>query len=770
MTDTTSSEISFDIDSDSSINSDKSDNKSNNNIPEDLSNIGILDPKGKNKNPLTNEDYSDNYKKLGKIWSKYPAYKDPDKIIQDIKDNQVTLVISGTGSGKTVLFPKYVLHSLKYTSNIAITLPKKMIAKSAAEFSAETLDVKVGDSVGYQYRGSDRSAKSERTKLLYCTDGTMVSRLISDPLLSDFDAVIIDEAHERKVNIDFLLYLLRNVLEKRPEFRLVIMSATIDKTLFKKYFDKFTFKVVEIGGKTNYPIESIFLKNRLNIKNNEYLKKGVEIIKTLIKDIRDSKSKDSAIGILFFVTSVSETKDICELISKAEPDSNVCISVYSGMHEDQEKLATDNEYFVKEIGTGSSKIKLVIATNVAESSLTIEGIKYVIDSGLELSSRYDTVNRVNILEKGLITHAQAKQRMGRTGRTGPGICYHLYLEEDFDSIMERFPVPAIRSESITNEILRLLNMEVIGNVSNLKKVLNNFIEPPNDKSVESDLQYLEKLGAIDKSSLTELGNAIVDLQLEPEEAKTVIMSYRLFVFREVIAIIALSQRIKNSISNLFMMPTIDDEEDKSDNKSDKKRSEFLEKKFDKSKKDFDNIYGDLIALLKIFYKYEELREANRKEKTDKSRKDLNDWLYSKFLKRDVLDSAYNSYLRYKRMLRPKLSKLQKETSLIPRTDKEVIDVNSTYKILASFMYGYESNIINIKNKKTELNFIDKNNKSYREKIEVDSSSFIDLSKTNSKSKDVLYSTLFKFGDRPVKAKITTYTSDKSSDILKQINK
>jgi pre-mRNA-splicing factor ATP-dependent RNA helicase DHX15/PRP43 len=768
--DNTTSDINFDINSDTSSDMKSNDDKPDIIIPKNLSNIGILDPSGKNINPLNGLEYSDEYKDLGKVWSKFPAYSDPKKLIQDIKDNQVTLVISGTGSGKTVLFPKYTLHALKYSGKIGITLPKQMVAKSAAEFAAVTLDVKIGESVGYQYRGSDKSAKSDNTKLLYCTDGTMVSRLITDPLLSEFDAVIIDEAHERKVNIDFLLYLLRNVLEKRPEFRLIIMSATIDKTIFKKYFNKFSFKTVEIGGKTNYPIESIFLEKKLNIKTNEYVKEGVKIIKDLIKNIQDNESsskkdKDDSTGILFFVTSVSETKDICDLMQQLDPNSNVCISVYSGMRSDQEKLATDSDYFIKEIGEGSSKIKLVIATNVAESSITIEGIKYVIDSGLELRSTYDTVNRVNILAKGLITHAQAKQRMGRTGRTGPGICYHLYLKEDFDSNMDRFPIPSIRSESITNEILRLLNMDVIGNVSKLTKVLNDFIEPPNNKSVESDLKYLENIGAINDNKLTELGTAIVDLQLDPEEARAVIMSYRLFVFREVIAIIAISQKIRHSISNLFIVPKYS----QSDNKNNK-GSQNLMNKYKTGRRSFDNAYGDLIALLKIFYKYEELRDINRKEKTDKSRKTLNDWMYQKFLKKDILESSYDLYLRYKRMLRPKLGKLQNNTSLIPRTDKKILDDNSIYKILACFIYGYNSNIIQINKGKAEIDFIDKNNKKYKEKIEMDKSSFIDLSKTKSKSKDAMYSILFKFGDNAITGKITTYVSDKSIGILDKLNK
>jgi Mimiviridae putative ATP-dependent RNA helicase len=744
------------------------DSNSDSNSNKNIDKIGILDPEGKNQNPLTNAEYSDRYRELGAIWSKFPAYADAENIISDIKDHQVTLVVSGTGSGKTVLFPKYVLHSFNYDAKIAITLPKKMIAKSAAEFSAETLDVEVGREVGYQYRGSNKSSKSADSKLLYCTDGTLVARLINDPLLSDFNAVLVDEAHERKVNIDLLLYLLRNVLKERADFKVVIMSATIDKEIFKSYFSDFSFKAVEIGGKTNYPIESIFMDKRPDIKGKKYLEKGAEIIKTLIEKIKSEEESD-ATGILFFVTSVSETQDLCDIISNYDAESNVCISVYSSMDPMQEKLATDQDYFIQEIGDATSKIKLVIATNVAESSITIEGIKYVIDSGLELSSSYDGVNRVGILEKKLITHAQAKQRMGRTGRTGPGICYHLYTKEDFESNMDRFPIPSIRSESITSEILRLMSMPMVDGVDGLKGVLGDFIEPPDPSTVESDLIYLEKLGMIENSKLTELGAIIPDLQLEPEEGKTMIMAYRLFVTREALAIIMLMNECKHSISNLYTLPLNLLDEDDEDTRGDyKKKVQWLTKKFNKAKSEYDNRYGDLIGLLKIFHKYEELREADRQERTTASRKKLNDWMYENFLKERTLSYAYESYLRMKRRIRPTLSRIQSNTSLIPRVDQDILDINSTFRVLSSFMHGYSENEVEVKNGLATIDYVDKLNEDSTKRVEVDVNSFIDLKKSKSSAKGAIYISLFKFGDRPIKAKIVTYESEKSKEILKAI--
>jgi Mimiviridae putative ATP-dependent RNA helicase len=759
-------------DSDNSDNSDSDNSDNSDSINITTGKVGILDPEGKYPNPLTGEEYSDKYKELGKFWSKFPAYEPAEQIIEDIKDHQVTLVVSGTGSGKTVLLPKFVLHSFGYDANIGITLPKKMITKSSAEFAADTLDVNLGQEVGYQYRG--KSHKSDKTKLLYCTDGTMVARLISDPNLSDFNAVIIDEAHERKVNIDFLLYLLRNVLRDRPEFKVVIMSATIDLEIFKAYFSEFSFKAVEIGGKTNYPIESIFLNEKLDNKSKKYLEEGSKIIKRLMDQIMEEDEKtetEDVTGILFFVTSVSETQNICDTISNYDAESNVCISVYSGMDSNQEKLATDQDHYIQEYPAkdGKTKIKLVIATNVAESSLTIEGIKYVIDSGLELSSSYDGVNRVDILEKKLITHAQAKQRMGRTGRTGPGTCYHLYTKDDFESNMERFPIPAIRSDSITSEILRLMSMPNIETIQNVRKVLENFIEPPNSQTIDADVEYLTKMGMIENDKLTELGAAVVDLQLDPEEAKTMIMAYRLFVFREALAVITLSAACKHSISNLFTLPLdLLDESESATTDQHRSKMNWLNKKFNTAKSEYDNRYGDIVALLKIFYKYEELRENDRKVKTTASRKKLSDWMYESFLKEKTLRSAYDSYLRFKRRLRPTLMKLQNETSLIPQTDQKILDNSSTFRLLASFMYGYDQNEIRIKKGEAKIDYTDKLDETKPIKVEVDKISFVDLIKSKTSAKNAIYTTLFKFGDRPIKAKIVTYESEKSGEILKEL--
>ena len=706
--------------------------------------IGILDPMGHNKNPLTGNDYSDTYKNLSKVWSKFPAYEDADHSINQIKTHNVILVVSGTGSGKTVLFPKYVLHAFDYSAKIAVTLPKQLITKSAAKFAADTLDVIVGNEVGYQFRNSGKGTFNDKTKLLYCTDGTLVARLLSDPELNDYDAVVIDEVHERKINIDFLLYLLRNVLKARPKFKLVIMSATINEALFRDYFKDYDYIDLSISTKTNYPIESIFLDKSLNVDKNEYLDHGIKLLQSLLK-----KSDDG--GILFFVTSVNETNNVCETLNKdsAFKEINICVPVFSGMNEEQQKIATDKEYYRQFVKNGR---KIIIATNVAESSLTIDGIKYVIDSGLELKSRYDPVNRVHILEKILITHAQAKQRMGRTGRTGPGVCYHLYTNNMLNEKMDKFPAPTIRVESINYEMMRLLAIDQIVTVSDLKDVFHNFIEPPDETYVDFELNYLMKMNLItsiqESGTLTELGQIVSNLQLEPFQAMTLIMGFRLNCFREVVSILAVIDVCKGSLDQLFVLPLDILDDDRSQNKD---KVKWLTNKFNKAKEKFTNKYGDHIAILKIFGEYEKIR-------TDPDK--LKEWSYKYFIKRDILEKSYKTYQKMKFRYRNKIDTLH-----LTKPDLDILHLDIKYRVMASLICGYKLNLLNVSKDKIVMQ--DKESSNLKT-VQIDKHSFI--TDPTIKGTEMFYHRLFKYNNNPIKAQIVTKISKKSIDILNSLPK
>lgn len=638
----------------------------NNIMSKKENNIGILDPEGVNNNPLTDQPYSDGYKKLAKTWSKFPAYDVATTIIQNIKDNQVILVVAGTGSGKTVLVPKFALHALNYDKKIAITLPKQLVAKSAAEFSAQTLDVRLGDEVAYQYKGSDREFKgNDKTKLFYATDGTIVAKLMNDPYLKEYDVVIVDEAHERKVQIDFLMYLLKNTVRLRPEFKLIIMSATINEQIFKAYFEEFKYISVNIGGKTNYPIKSIFLDQPIDI--TEYISKGYEIIKNIVNE--DDASAPGAHDILFFVTSVTEAIDTCGKVNK-DNINGYCIEVYSGMDTRKELIARDKDLYKAE-NNGKSR-KLLIATPVAESSLTIEGIKYVIDSGYELSGYYDPIKDARVLEKKLITHAQAKQRMGRSGRTEPGVCYHLYTKEMFDKKMERFPEPNIRTTNIYGECLKLL--ADLTTVEKLVATLSEFIEPPRENYLHNALSQLRELKLIQDNSITDLGKTVAKLNMDPMAGVAVYCAYYLRCTHEVLRILSLLDASRGNLSDIFKLPSDIMAHSNLDDPNTAKRMGALNRKFNDAKETFKNKYGDHIALHKIMDGYIDHMDAPSK---------LDDFCYKNFLKKSTLIKAYNFYSKTQYSAGNVLKGTPAGTENTMTDEYDLID-----RIVACFAFGF----------------------------------------------------------------------------------
>jgi pre-mRNA-splicing factor ATP-dependent RNA helicase DHX15/PRP43 len=590
--------------------------------------IGILDPLGKFPNPITNKPYSQEYLDLSSKWKEFPAYEQAEFIIQDIYNNQVILVISGTGSGKTVLLPKFVLHTTDYKGHIAVTLPKQIIAKSAAEFAAKTLDVQLGKEVGYKYKGSPKEFTGDNPNLLYATDGTIVAKLLDDPLLKSYDAVIIDEAHERKIQIDFLLYLLKNVIINRPEFKLIIMSATIDSSIFKSYFAEVKFKTIDIGGKTNFPIESIFTTEYSSNAPNNYINLGKTIIENLMNKydkITDTKTKIN--DILFFVTSINETIEVANDLKKIYPDIQV-ISVYSGIsNETQDELQNKKK----------NDRRIIISTNVAESSLTVDGIKYVIDSGYELFSYDDPITGGKVLKKQLISLAQAKQRMGRAGRTQPGICYHLYTKDEFDNKMIKFPLPSIRTTDITTESIQLMMTKDIKTIKSLLDILSKFIEPPREnyikKAILNMIDYkilkncvAEKLGDCE---LNELGLLVGELNMSLEFAISSIIAYKLRCFKEVYMILNAQEIIKNNFSELFMQPNI-------------KTNRDLLDKFNKAKDGISSSLGDHITILYILETYDELKSDQEK---------LKNWAFKNFIKLNTIHKINDNFKRtYYRIL------------------------------------------------------------------------------------------------------------------------
>ena len=674
---------------------------------------GILDPLGEKPNPFTNEEYSDNYKRLAKIWSQFPAYNQRDNIINSVRDNQVCLVVSGTGSGKTVLVPKFVLHVLDYSGKIAVTLPKQIITKSAAEFAGETLDVKVGKYVGYKYRGSPSSARSKDTNLLYATDGTIVAKLLNDPKLSEFDAVIIDEAHERKVQIDFLLFLLKNALRERPELKVIIMSATINAKVFSDYFSDFSFKKIDVGGKTNYPIKSYFLKDK--IKPDKFVNHGLDSIIRIIN--KDDLSEPGAHDILFFITSSNEAFSLCESLNskldesktaKTSSDSVYCIEVYSGMDKNKQTLAQDKVLYKDK---GNYTRKVVVSTNVAESSLTIDGIKYVVESGLELFGSFDPKLRGRRLDRTYISQAQAKQRMGRAGRTEPGVCYHLYTKAQF-SDFKKFPEPDIRTNDISSECLRLLSLPNVRTVQKLRDMLNQFIEPPKKPYIDHALSILESTNAITDGEITDLGLLMSSLNMEPSSALSLIYSWNYFCSNEMIVILSMIGASNGNLNTYFNDPS---KKSYAEN-MDKKKLKKIKDKFNNKKSSFKHKYGDHLSLLKLYDTYQKIKNKNKDK--DKQNEVLLKWANENYLKLNTLIKADKYVRRTKYMIKSKLRESKLKLELKP----EIKEMDVSLKVMYCLLIGYQDNMGFLHKKKGSNLY--KTRYSEKERISISKSSFL----------------------------------------------
>ena len=628
--------------------------------------IGFFDPKGINLNPLNGKPFSENYKILSNFWSNLPAYKKAKDIAESIIKNDVILIISATGSGKSVLIPKICLHINNYKGLVVMTLPKKLITLTASEFSAKTLDVELGEQVGYAFRGANM--KSNETTLLYCTDGLIVAMMKEDQTLKDVDILIIDEAHERKVQIDLLLYLVKNAIKIRKEkkmkpLKLVIMSATINESIFSSYYKEFRYESLFLSGVPNYPIESIYLETQLNIKSNQYLEEGKNIIINICKKI-NSKDKNFAEGdILFFVCTVSECIKQTLNISMLIKDAFV-MGLYSGFNSELEPYISDPIKY-KELNP-NYKRRIFISTNVAESSITIANIKYVIDTGLAMEVSYDPNKKCNIMKKNIITKAQIAQRKGRAGRTSTGVCYHLYTPEQ-ELMTKDFPAPEILCEDMKNLCLSLMKLgcKIYKQDFTLEqtiKMFTDFIDPPLESFITDGFDFALKNELIINNTLSKKGNLIIKSRLDIMDGLTLLYASNISdeVFNKVFKIICIQSYLKHGINDFFYKNIDDIKKEKIIKK--------LSKKCDNS---------EHILLLEI-YEYITLN------------KNIGIFDIKLF---NQIEKLYNSQIE-------KMEKLFKRYNI---QIKNTINKKINHNIICAFNYGFKSNRALKKGKQFEYN-------------------------------------------------------------------
>jgi ATP-dependent helicase HrpA len=435
-----------------------------------------------------------------------------DDLLAAIRDHQVVVVAGETGSGKTTQLPKLCLELGRGVRGaIAHTQPRRIAARTVAQRIADELDVPLGGAVGYAVRFDDRG--SEDTLVRLVTDGLLLAEIRRDPLLRRYDTVIVDEAHERSLNVDFLLGCLHRILPRRPDLKLIITSATIDPERFSEHFGG--APIVEVSGRT-YPVETRYRPPR---EDEELLDALADTVEELLRE-RDG-------DVLAFFSGEREIRDAADLLTgRLGPDVEV-LPLYS-------RLAVAEQQRVFGPKTGRQRRRVVLATNVAETSVTVPGIRFVVDTGLARISRYSARLKVQRLPIEPISRASADQRKGRCGRVADGICVRLYSEEDFNARPE-FTDPEVLRTNLASVILQMAALG-LGDIEAFP-----FLQAPDRRQVRDGVALLDELRALDPSAaepLTPLGRKLARLPVDPRLGRMILEAGRLDCAREVIVIAA----------------------------------------------------------------------------------------------------------------------------------------------------------------------------------------------------------------------------------------
>jgi hypothetical protein len=598
--------------------------------------IGLFDPYGENINPLTGKPYENlykdrvieyqsgplkgvtvpmTYKNLAYNWTNYGVYNNMLPILDSIKKNQVILVKAGTGTGKTVITPKIALQFFNFQKKIVCVMPKKILAESSAIFASECLDVNLGDQVGYFYMGSNKT--STNSKLIFTTPGSLksvITRNEDDPYLSEYDCVILDEIHERSVQTDQLLLMMKTILEKRPEFRLILMSATMDLDLFNKYYtsSKITCDEIIVEG-ISFNVDIFYEKKPVKDIRGETINKIVHILKT-------TQSGD----ILVFVKTGGDGKMLCQGLEQATRGLNginpYCVKLEAKSTPEEKKYAR-NEFAYKSHPDSDPSHpytrKVVMTTNVIESGMTVNGIIYVIDNGSSMEASFYPKENARSLVDSRISKAAASQRKGRAGRTRSGFCHRMYTEEEFNKFHE-YQVPDIQKTDITSDILDIYMLDYVKNNGDMRKFLNNLISPPSEDFIISSLNKLYALGAIssldNNGVITPLGKAISKFRaIEVNFAKSILASYEYFCKDDVINIIIIAMKLDSRIDNLFDIQ-VNKRLSESEQKKELERVKKIHKKL------FYSPHGDYITILNV---YNALKTYMRRSSYNKNSEDIN---------------------------------------------------------------------------------------------------------------------------------------------------
>lgn len=456
-----------------------------------------------------------------------PIFHLRDELLQAIHDNQILVVIGETGSGKTTQMTQYLAEAGYTTAGrIGCTQPRRVAAMSVSKRVAEEVGCNLGDEVGYSIRFED--CTSPQTVIKYMTDGMLLREALLDDMLSQYSVIMLDEAHERTINTDVLFGLLKDVVKRRKDLKLIVTSATLDAEKFSSYF--YDCPIFTIPGRT-FPVEILYTRT----PETDYMEAA--LITVMQVHLTEPEG-----DILLFLTGQEEIDSACETLymrmkslGKSVPQL-IILPVYSALPSEMQTKIFDP--------APPGARKCVVATNIAEASLTIDGIYYVIDPGFAKQKVYNPKTGMDSLVITPISQASARQRSGRAGRTGPGKCYRLYTEAAFKNEMHPTNVPEIQRSNLSMTVLQLKAMG-INDLMNF-----DFMDPPAPQTLVIALELLYNLGALDEEGLlTRLGRKMAEFPLEPQLSKILIASVDLGCSEEVLTIVAML-----SAQNIFFRP------------------------------------------------------------------------------------------------------------------------------------------------------------------------------------------------------------------------